>query len=192
MDNVIKAVLQQDLTGSSIQKATNNKFPIHLYKDLLNMNNLDEILGKNNACIILFPVKSSTDGHWICIIYYEDDNILHFFDPYGFNWDAELKYSQDPITKENVISRIFRQAQQQGINTTYNKNRYQKLADNVTTCGDHTATRLRFRYLKEDEYAKLMFNQKYSPDEMVTMLTFMMVDDNMQDKKLIKRIINKS
>ena len=95
MDKVIKNIYTQDLTGSDIQITTNGKCPVHLYKDLLKFNSIQEILGEYNKCIVLFPVKSSQNGHWCALLFHEDINTLEWFDPYGFSWDQELKYSED-------------------------------------------------------------------------------------------------
>lgn len=189
MDAIIKQVIQQDLTGTEIRDFVKDKYPLHMYQDLGRVNNLHDILGPQNACIILFPVQSATSGHYTAIIYYEEINTLHYFDSYGFDWNQELKYSNQPITKQNLIGKLFANAQQQGMKVTFNQNRYQVLKDGVNTCGKHCIMRLKFKYLREDEYGRLMRHQKYTPDEIVTMATFLGLEDNKLEKNIIKRII---
>lgn len=193
MDKVIKNIYSQDLTGSDIQKTTNGKCPMHLYKDLLKFNSIQEILGQYNKCIVLFPVKSSTNGHWCALIYHEDINTLEWFDPYGFSWDQELKYSEDTKwTQYNIIGQLMNKAKEQGFITTFNPYRFQQLKDGISTCGKHSSLRARFSYLKIDDYAKLMLHQKESPDYIVTIMTFLTLEDNQVEKNIIKRNLMKT
>jgi hypothetical protein len=69
-------------------------------------------------------------------------------------------------------------AQEEGYNVIHNPYRFQRLEDNINTCGKHSAIRCRFRYLKIDEYAKLMLKQSQDPYFIVTMLTFITLRDN--------------
>jgi hypothetical protein len=192
MDKVIKKIYSQDLTGSDIQITTNGKCPVHLYKDLLNFNSLQEILGEYNKCIVLFPVKSSENGHWCALLFHEDINTLEWFDPYGFSWNQELKYSEDTKwTQYNIIGQLMDRAKQKGIITMYNPYRFQELKDGINTCGKHSSIRVRFSYLKIDEYKKLMMGQEDSPDYLVTILTFITLRDNQVEKEIIKNCIKK-
>jgi hypothetical protein len=192
MDKVIKDIYSQDLTGSDIQITTNGKCPVHLYKDLLKYNSIQEILGEYNKCIVLFPVKSSQDGHWCCMIYHDDINTLEWFDPYGFSWDQELKYSEDTKwTQYNIIGQLMQKAQEQGIKTMWNKYRFQQLKDGINTCGKHSSIRARFSYLKIDEYAKLMLHQNETPDYLVSILTFITLRDNRKEENIVKNVLKK-
>lgn len=190
MDKVIKNIYEQDLTGSNIELTTNGKCPVHLYKDLLKFNSIQEILGKYNKCIVLFPVKSSESGHWCALIYHQDINTLEWFDPYGFSWDQELKYSEDTKwTKYNIIAMLMKKAQDQGLKTMFNPYRFQQLKTGINTCGKHSSIRCRFSYLKIEDYAKLMLHQKETPDFLVTILTFITLEDNRVEEQIIKKTL---
>lgn len=190
MDKVIKNIYSQDLTGQDVQIVTNGKCPIHLYADLLKFNHIREVIGPNNACIVLFPVKSSTNGHWICILYHPDTNTIEHFDPYGFSPDTELQYSSDPETRQNLLMRFYNQAKDEGYNVTYNPYRFQQLKDGINTCGKHSSIRARFRYLNIEQYKKLMLKQSNSADYLVTILTFITLRDNQEEKDIILKVIN--
>jgi hypothetical protein len=191
MDKVIKEIYTQDLTGQEVEITTNGKCPIHLYKDLLNFSHIREVIGEHNACIVLFPVKSSTNGHWICILYHPDTNTVEHFDPYGFSPDVELKYSSDPETQQNLLMRFYNQAKNEGYNVIFNPYRFQKLKDGINTCGKHSSIRARFRYLSIEQYKKLMLNQSNDPDFLVSILTFITLRDNRQEKDIILKTVGK-
>jgi len=189
MDKLIKNIYTQDLTGQDVEITTNGKCPVHLYKDLVKFNHIRDLIGENNACIVLFPVKSSMNGHWIAILYFEDTNTVHHFDPYGFSWNQELKYSHDPITRQNLLGQLYEKAQQEGYTVTYNPYRYQQLKDGVNTCGKHSSIRCRFRYLDEKQYKKLMLGQSQDPDYLVTILTFITLHDNKVEQALVEKVV---
>jgi len=186
MDNIIKKIYTQDLTGQQVQITTNGKAPIHLYKDLQKFEHIREVIGENNACLVLFPVKSSSDGHWIAILYHPKTNTIEHFDPYGFSWNEELEYTEDPTwTKYNLLDKFYKSAQEKGYNVIYNTYRFQKLKTGINTCGKHSSIRIRFRYLDIEQYKKLMIGQKQDPDYLVTILTFISLEDNQLEKDLI-------
>ena len=185
MDKIIKSIYTQDLTGQDVGITTNGKCPVHLYKDLLKYNHIMDIIGENGACIVLFPVKSSTNGHWIAILYHEETNTIEHFDPYGFSWNVELSYSRDPITQQNILGQLYESAQQRGYKVIYNPYRFQQLKDGINTCGKHSSIRCRFRYLNIDQYKKLMIGQSQDPDYLVSILTFITLRDNKLEEQII-------
>lgn len=189
MDKLIKNIYSQDLTGQDVEITTNGKCPIHLYKDLVKFNHIRELIGPNNACIVLFPVKSSENGHWCAILFHPDINQIEWFDPYGFSWDTELKYSQDPITQYNLVGVLMNKAKSEGYNVIHNPYKFQKLEDNINTCGKHSAIRCRFRYLKINEYSKLMLKQSQDPDFIVSILTFITLRDNLVEESIVKKTL---
>ena len=191
MDKLIKSIYSQDLTGQDVQITTNGKAPVYLYKDVLKYNNIRDLIGVNNECIVLFPVKSSTDGHWIAILYHPETNTIEHFDPYGFSPDTELQYSSDPITKQNLLMQLYDKAKQDGYNIVYNPYRFQQLKDGINTCGKHSAIRCRFRYLDIEQYKKLMFGQSQDPDYLVSILTFITLHDNVVEKEIVENVIKK-
>jgi hypothetical protein len=185
MDKLIKSIYSQDLTGQDVETTTNGKCPVHLYKDLLKYNHIMDIIGENGACIVLFPVKSSTNGHWIAILYHKETNTIEHFDPYGFSWNVELSYSHDPITQQNILGQLYESAQQRGYKVIYNPYRFQRLENNINTCGKHSSIRCRFRYLNIEQYKKLMIGQSQDPDYLVSILTFITLRDNKVEEQIV-------
>lgn len=192
MDKIIKAIYTQDLTGQDVKITTNGKCPIHLYKDIPKYNHIRELIGENNACLVLFPVKSSLNGHWIAILYHPETNTIEHFDPYGFSWTVELSYSDDPITKQNLLGELYNEAKEKGYNVIYNPYRFQELKDGINTCGKHSSIRCRFRYLPIEQYKKMMIGQSQNPDYIVSIMTFITLRDNQQEKDIIEKILKNS
>jgi len=192
MDKVIKNIYTQDLTGQEVEITTNGKAPVHLYKDIRKFTHIREVIGPNNACLVLFPVKSDSDGHWIAILYHPETNTIEHFDPYGFSWNQELQYSEDTEwTQYNLLGKFYDEARQKGYNVIYNPYRFQKLKTGINTCGKHSSIRIRFKYLDIEQYKKLMMGQSQDPDYLVTILTFITLRDDQQEKEIIEKIVSK-
>ena len=64
------------------------------------------------------------------------------------------------------------------------------MVSGMNTCGRHVATRLRFHYLNNNEYAKLMLHQSNTPDYIVTIITLLKLDKNdSSEEQIIKQYL---
>lgn len=54
----------------------------------------------------------------------------------------------------------------------YNKTKFQKVDDDIATCGRHCVIRLLFKDLPLPKYAKMIEKSGMSPDEFVTRKTY--------------------
>ena len=79
------------LSDIDIYNKLRGKTNVLLYRELKNINQIEQIL-KDNSVVILYEKKPKRK-HWICIIRYLKNNIptLEFFDSYGFFPDDEKK-----------------------------------------------------------------------------------------------------
>ena len=159
--------LNHPLTNDEVQAL----FPginIVAYPSLKNYKTINELCNnKYNACFILYindsPEYNCISGHWCLLINDKKDKCVHLFDPYGMNYiDNNLieigpdrdKFMEDkPYLSELLVS-------DDNIKKIYfNSFPYQKLKDNISTCGKHCAIRLVFYemgYKSEEEYKKAL------------------------------------
>ena len=62
------------------------------YNMLSEYNSIDELLPTHKSYIIvLYPISSETDGHWVCITRFT--NTIEYFSSYGTKPDIEFKWS---------------------------------------------------------------------------------------------------
>lgn len=164
------------LSDDQLMHLIGGKAKLVLYPQLVDFDNIDQVLGKHKACILLFEAKPSY-GHWTCL-FRNGDNI-EFFNPYGGFPDDSLK----------SISMSFRKVSNQDIpylsvlmlespyKLFYNEHDFQKHANNIRTCGRHCAVRLIFRELTLNEYDDMIKSMckkmSMSPDEIVSLITAM-------------------
>ena len=189
MDKLITRIYEQDLNGTDIDYLTKGKAKVILYEDLQNVNNILDIFGFFDAVIMLFPVKSNTNGHWIAIMKNNKTQTITHWDPYGFSWIEEMPYTQNKYVKMNLLGNLYNLAKYNGWNVQWNKYKFQEQKNNINTCGRHCCIRVRFDYLDNDKYAKMMLNQKMKPDWIVTCLTFVSLDEDEADEQTIKSLL---
>ena len=172
----IKYSIDYPLKGRDIMKILNDRTNIIEYKNLYNIENLDDIF-INNSCVILY--RSSQDmAHWCCI--FKNKEGLNFFDPYGCIIDNEI----NEIEKDNpnfsnnyynngtkrLIELILKANYEYII---YNEYKLQQLKYNINTCGRHCCVRLLLQDLTLEEYVNKLLklsNNKYL-DEVVLKIT---------------------
>lgn len=170
------------LSDSEVLELVDGKANLITYKELRGYRNIDEVLGKNEACIILFESKPNY-GHWCCLI--KRGNVVEFFNPYG---DVKKIGEGYPDECLRYINKIFRKesGQDEPILTKlllecdyeleYNQYPFQKMKNGINTCGRHCATRIMMKDMELDEYALFIYTLAktlgVSMDEIVTAITY--------------------
>ena len=111
---------------------------IFTYIDLSDIINIEELLPKHKSfLILLYPVKSETDGHWVCLTRY--DKTVEYFDSYGHKPDEPLKWGKFkdiPHYLSNLLNKTK-------LRVTYNNIDFQNKRDyNIATCGAYAVFRV--------------------------------------------------
>ena len=192
MDELVKQIYKVDLNLDEVQALTRGKAKIILYDNLTIDDNILSVIGPTNRAILLFPTESgSVNGHYLCLIYYKDIKTLLHFDSYGLDVTEELRYSSSRHVKRNALGYLYNKLRGYGYKVLFNTYKYQQMVNGVNTCGRHVATRLRFHYLNNNEYAKLLLNQSISPDYLVSIITLLKLDkDNSNEEQIIKQYLH--
>lgn len=151
-------------------KLINNKANLVTYPELVKYNSIDDALGPYKACIILY-LTSKNYGHWCCL--FRKGNVIYFFDSYGIFIDDELKFTDENFRKANnqYYPHLTYLLHKSPYKIDYNNHKLQSENGNITTCGRFVGCRLILRNLNNDQFASLFKNNKYTPDELVTLLT---------------------
>lgn len=172
MQKILKKLKSKYLSGSDLLKLVNYKASIISYPEIKNYENLDELLGENQAIILLYETEPRV-GHWITI-FKTPKNTIEFFDPYGYFPDDELEFI--PKNFRNISNQNKRYLTKLLYDSKYpieyNNYELQQDKDDIATCGRHVAMRLLFREIPLKNYIKIMKGvKKFSPDDIVTLLT---------------------
>ena len=187
MNKIINKIISEDLSGVNITAITRGNCKILLYEELLKYNSIIDAIGSTGNLVLLFPTvkDKQNSGHWVAILYKKELNLLEHFDSYALTWRQERGYSTNEYVKEHLLGRLLNKAMAEGIKVECNTTRLQRMAGGISTCGRWCASRVRFSYLSNSEFAKLFINQKMSPDEIITMLTMFSITDDIKYEQFI-------
>lgn len=163
--------MEYSLSNNDILNYLDNKCNFHTYKELKNFNNIDELLGKYNKCVLLYLTKENY-GHYTAL--YKVGNTIYFFDPYGYMIDDELKFVPKHLKKElNSDYRYLTELlYNSGYDVEYNEYQLQKKKIGINTCGRWVILRLIYPKISINDFYKL-FNEvkdKIDLDKLITLL----------------------
>lgn len=153
-------------SDDDMRKVCEGEVEIMSYRQVMECESLDEVLGDNGACIFLYETKPQY-GHW-CALIGMGNGMVEFFDPYGQPPDSQLKYVPKSMGCEPVLQDLCDAA---NATLVWNKHRLQSEASNKSTCGRWCSVRVAMRYMTSEQFAKFFLNQKLPPDSYVTLLT---------------------
>ena len=170
MDKIIDNQEKIELSGDEVKRIVGRNIDVISYHTLGSYNNINELLGKNKECIILYETSYNV-GHYVAL-FINSNNNLEFFDPYGFFPDEELnfaKYDNKPYLSNLIKSSNY--------SVLYNKKRLQKWKEGTNTCGRWSSLRLRFKNVKLTSFQYLFTNNKcYDGDFWVSAITLLLTN----------------
>src|ERR1043166_5728715 len=170
----IKHLEKISLSNTDVLKLLDGKANLVLYPDIRKYKNIDDLLGKYGACVILYLTKENY-GHWCCI-FKQNKNTIQFFDSYGEMVDNALDYSMDPYFKKKkgmdlpLLTHMLYNCYNK-YEIRFNNFKFQEDKTDVNTCGRFVVVRIWSKNLDEYEFNDFMNSTKYKPDELVSLLT---------------------
>lgn len=159
--------MDYSLSDKEIKKLLNNKVKIITHNKIKDYNNINNLLGKYNKCIILYR-NALNYGHWTCL--FRNNNGINFFDSYGNKPDKLLNFIPNNLNKileqdhNNLIKLLYNSKE----NIFYNEYPLQEFKKKINTCGRWCVFRLICEDLNEHEFYKLFKNKGFKPDEIIT------------------------
>jgi hypothetical protein len=160
------------LGDDDINKILEPDTHIFTYPYLKQVKDIDEIFDPYGRAMMLYLTENSNTGHWVCLIRRPDE--IEFFDPYGEGVDKQLSWvgkgKRMELEQERpLLSKLLRE---KGLPVVYNKTKFQKVDDDIATCGRHCVIRLLFKDLPLPKYAEMIKTSGMTPDEFVTRKTY--------------------
>lgn len=173
MDDIasIKARISKPMTDSDLEKYTGVKpEDIIKYSDLKNFAKITDLLPEKKDFRIILIEDKYNSGHWVCVM--RNDKTIQYFNSYGAKYDYEWKFINRMIRvclgeDTNEMTRLMEQAEADGFNTSYNKYRFQKLANSVQTCGRWVIFRIETFKMgyNNDQFKELVDKLKANSDK---------------------------
>jgi len=144
------------MSNDQILNVLDHQIQIVKYSDLDEYENFESLIYPNDGVIVLYETKINS-GHWV-LIYFDDDGVVHFFDPYGFEYpNDEFKFIdprfQDALgmRKNHLYDLIF------PYKVYHNDTNYQSPNPNIHSCGLWCCARYILRDLTPSQFKKLFY-----------------------------------
>lgn len=176
IDTIIKEREKYALRGEDLMTIIDtNLIPYH---ELMKYNELEEILDSKFRCILLMESEYN-NGHYVCLSYNIQSNILEFWDSYGNSHDNLIKGGLDySVYKdgEYFLNRLIRKFMQKTkCEYIHSGHQFQRLSNESNVCGRYAFYRAQFHYIPVNEFNSdiVEFCKTHSlhPDDFVTMMT---------------------
>lgn len=172
----INEIKKYALGDDDMNKLLGDNLFIFVYPYLDDIQHIDDVFDNEGRSLMLYLVNNINSGHWVCMM--KKDNSIYYFDPYGNPPDNILdtltKQKKDELDQETPkLTNFLRNS---GYTVDYNIYPYQKVGDNINTCGRHCALRLIHKDLNDVQYYNMIkkYTKKYNLniDEIVSLLTY--------------------
>jgi len=144
------------------------------YSELNNYSSLDHLLPEPKDYRIILTETKPSSGHWCLLSKYPNKkggDTVEWFDSYGMRPDGELSFISSAMKRILGESnhKLTQLIDGSGMNHTYNKKKFQILADNISTCGRWCMLRAKMMemgfdldgFVKFMEKAKETYNVPY-------------------------------
>lgn len=160
------------LSNDEISRLLDGRVKILTYPELSRYKNIDQLLSPYGCAIILYQTKKNF-GHWIALIK-QGRNVIEHFDSYGIKPDNELKFVKYNMRRElgQDYPHLTYLLYHSPYRLSYNQYHLQKMKKNISTCGRWSVARCILKDIPLDQFVDLFKMKGYSPDDVVTMLTY--------------------
>ena len=175
-DPTVQAIERYPLSDDDVRKVLGKGCKIIRYGDLDQYQTLEQLLPKPIDYVVLLYESRRDRGHWVCVLRYTD--VFEYVDSYGVYPDKQLLWTPVKLRhlldqEEPYLTVLFNRTNNDVI---YNTIEYQKMTDDVATCGSHVCHRV-YRMLYDNmdlhhyyKYMKAIKDKSgYSYDRIVAM-----------------------
>ena len=133
---VDKSILSDPLDDQEIRDILGG-VPVLKYSELSKYSSIDQLLPENKSMIIILYQWGENIGHWVCVCKF--NNQIIYYDSYGGKPDEPLSWNSKSINNElgqnyQYLKKLFDLCVNEVI---YNPIQYQKLSNDLATCGRH-------------------------------------------------------
>lgn len=165
---MFEELLKKPLSNKDILGTVKHPTTFIIYPDLLKYSHIDQVFNGNRSILLLY-MNTSKMGHWCCINKLKN-NMIEFYDPYGYYVDIHLK----KVVKGQEYKYLSKLLLDSKYKLSYNEYSFQLRKSNINTCGRHCIVRINNIHLSLNNYKKIFdsFTGLFTPDEIVCILTY--------------------
>lgn len=153
------------LSNHDIMRGLKNMTNIITYRDLKNINNIEDVLHPYGTCIILYQ-NTPESGHWV-VLNSRKNGCYEFFDSYGMYPDDQLKYANYYLMPKKLLSLL----KKTGVDVVYNPFKLQSDRKDSNVCGRWCVLRTLLKDIPLLDFVNLFMDKEKNPDFYCTLLT---------------------
>ena len=133
-----KEIEENSISDTELKYYLGEDVPIITYPNLKKYNSINQLLPSEKTYLIILYLDAPNSGHWVSIKRLKN-NIIEVFCSYGTYPDEQLEWYPDELNyklnqKEPYLTNLLNK----WIGDVYYNNiKYQKLDNNIVTCGRH-------------------------------------------------------
>jgi len=142
----IQARINTPMTGEDLERCTGvAPGDIIKYSALDDYKSIEDLLPTDGAFKIILIEDKYNSGHWVAV--FRRGKTIEYFNSYGAKWDTDWKFinrMMRTILGENTneMTRLMDKAESDGWKVIWNKRKFQKLGNNIQTCGRWVSMRI--------------------------------------------------
>ena len=181
LEAFINRAQDEATTDTQLKHALNGDVVVITYDELFNRTNAGDITNlfteaHTNNVVILYPVQSRLSGHYVALMYYPEDNLISYFDPYGYSIMKAISLShilhEYDKRMRDYLPELLNNFRLGGGRVLVNDREFQKRSDeDLATCGKHCTARILFRNIKShDSYFNFLKYKSLTKDEIVSLM----------------------
>ena len=161
------------LSNDDINKILEPDTHIMTYPELRNYKTIDDIFDPLGRVIMLYPIDAPNNGHWVGM--WKQGDRINYFDPYGKPPEEPKQWVSSDMNKlmgqgRNLLTDMLKQS---GYKVYWNTYPYQKMDEDVATCGRWVVARLVCKDMSADKFYKAVMKYgKGSPDGFAVRFTY--------------------
>jgi hypothetical protein len=145
-DASIKSRIKTPMTGEDLERCTGVKpEDIIKYSTLDTYKSVEDLLPADGDFKIILIEDKYNSGHWVAI--FRRGKTIEYFNSYGAKWDTDWKFINRMVRlildqNTNEMTRLMDKAEKDGWKVIWNKRKFQKMGNNIQTCGRWVSMRI--------------------------------------------------
>jgi hypothetical protein len=158
------------------------KSKILTVNEISKYNTIDELLPENIDHVFILWESSINRGHWCLIIKDKENNLIEYFDPYGYYYTAPIYWVGAGMREKlNLKPYVKDLLENSNYNIEYNGFNFQNKTDKkMSTCGRHCCFRL-----------MTFLNHRMSLYQYITLMKWLKKNTKLTYDEIVSDLINK-
>jgi hypothetical protein len=171
----VKFLATQSTTFDQLKYALHDDVDIINYLDLDKYSHIEQLFTKSLNVVIFYPVENRFNGHYTCMMFHPDLNLINYFCSYGMSPMRNIIFSTYLTTLDDytqkLLPNLIRSFTNSGGKFLINSYCFQEKKNSISVCGQHCVFRIMNRDIIDPmEYQRFFKLYNLTPDQIVSLV----------------------